>query len=87
MALRRIGQVMIDLAAISDEQRDELLAEQKNRPDELFGKIAEQMGYITDEQLAQALVEQFNADRLSQRDGNSGQRAHRRAGATRSFTA
>ncbi len=50
---------MIDLGFISDEQRDELLAEQKNRPDELFGKIAEQMGYISDEQLAQALAEQF----------------------------
>ncbi len=59
MAMRRIGQVLVDLGFITDEQRDELLREQKQRPDELLGKIAESMAMITDEQLAQALGEQF----------------------------
>ena len=36
-----------------------LLEEQQRRPGELLGKLAESMGLITDEQLAQALAEQM----------------------------
>ncbi|MCA9208067.1 MAG: pilus assembly protein PilB, partial [Planctomycetales bacterium] len=59
MAVRRIGQILIDLGFISDEQRDMLLEEQQQQPGELLGKIAEEMGLITDDQLAQALAEQM----------------------------
>ena len=59
MAVRRIGQVLVDLGFITDEQRDELLAEQKRRPEEMFGKLAEEMGFVDGEQVAQALAEQF----------------------------
>ncbi|HEY2147606.1 MAG TPA: hypothetical protein VGH32_06695 [Pirellulales bacterium] len=59
MALRTLGQVLVDLGFISDDQLDEIKAEHERNPDESLGKIAEQMGYITEEQLAQALSEQF----------------------------
>ena len=60
MALRRIGQIFVDLGFINDEQLHDLLDEQKqNRRNERLGKIAESMGLITDEQLAQALGEQM----------------------------
>ncbi len=59
MALRRFNQVLVDLGFITDEQRDQLLDEQKRRPDELFGKLAEEMGFVDGEQVAQALAEQF----------------------------
>ena len=36
-----------------------MLDEQERQPGEKFGKIAEDMGLITDEQLAQALAEQM----------------------------
>jgi len=60
MAIRRIGQILVDLGYISDEQRDMLLEEQRQNPGQLFGKMAEEMGLITDEQLVQALAEQLN---------------------------
>ncbi|HEY2759411.1 MAG TPA: ATPase, T2SS/T4P/T4SS family [Pirellulales bacterium] len=59
MALRRIGQIMVDLGFIADDQLEVLLEEQKRRPGELLGKVAESLGYVTDEQLAQALGEQM----------------------------
>ena len=59
MALRRIGQIMVDLGFIADDQLEVLLEEQKRRPGELLGKVAESLGYVTDEQLAQALAEQM----------------------------
>jgi type IV pilus assembly protein PilB len=59
MALRQLGQVLVDLGFISDDQLDEIKSEHERNPEESLGKIAEQMGYITEEQLAQALSEQF----------------------------
>jgi len=59
MALRRIGQILVDLGFISDDQLEILLEEQEKNPGELLGKLAEEMGLITDEQLAQALAEQM----------------------------
>ena len=59
MALRNLGQVLVDLGFISDDQLEELKAEHERNPEESLGRIAEQMGYINDEQLAQAQSEQF----------------------------
>ncbi|MCA9248922.1 MAG: Flp pilus assembly complex ATPase component TadA [Planctomycetales bacterium] len=59
MALRRIGQVFVDLGYISDDQLEQLLDEQKAQPGQLLGQVAMQMGLINDEQLAQALAEQL----------------------------
>ncbi|HTQ37957.1 MAG TPA: pilus assembly protein PilB, partial [Pirellulales bacterium] len=60
MAIRRIGQIFVDLGMITDDQLELLLEEQKRRPGELLGKVAESLGYITEEQLAQALAEQMS---------------------------
>ena len=60
MPMRRVGQILVDLGFINDEQLAALLQEQKRRPDELVGKIAESMGLITDEELSQALAEQMD---------------------------
>ncbi len=60
MAIRRIGQILVDLGFIGDDQLEMLLDEQQQHPGQLLGKIAEEMGLITEEQLAQALAEQFN---------------------------
>ena len=59
MAIRRIGQIFVDLGFITEDQLELLLEEQKRRPGDLLGKIAESQGYVTDEQLAQALAEQM----------------------------
>lgn len=60
MVVRRIGQILVDLGFITDEQLEVILDEQQQRPGALLGKIAEDMGLITDDQLAQALAEQLN---------------------------
>ncbi|GAB5402504.1 MAG: ATPase, T2SS/T4P/T4SS family [Aureliella sp.] len=60
MVVRRIGQILVDLGFITDEQLEVILDEQQQRPGALLGKIAEDMGLITDSQLAQALAEQLN---------------------------
>ena len=39
MAIRRIGQVLVDLGFMSDTQLEALLEEQEQRPGELLGKI------------------------------------------------
>ena len=59
MALRRFGQILVDMGFISDDQLELLLEEQATHPGEKLGKIAEEMGLITDEQIAVALAEQM----------------------------
>ncbi len=59
MAVRRIGQILVDLGFITDEQLEVLLEEKEQHPEVLLGKIAEEMGLVTDEQVAQALAEQM----------------------------
>ncbi|HEX4142711.1 MAG TPA: ATPase, T2SS/T4P/T4SS family [Pirellulales bacterium] len=59
MAMRRIGQILVDLGFITDEQLEQLLEEQQQRPGRRLGKVAEELGYVTDEQLAQGLAEQW----------------------------
>jgi type IV pilus assembly protein PilB len=59
MAIRRLGQILVDMGFVSDEQLELLLEEQAQHPGQLIGRIAEDMGLITDDQLIQALGEQF----------------------------
>ncbi len=68
MAMRRIGQILVDLGFISEDQLEMLLEEQQQRPGELLGQIAMSMGLITDEQLAQALAEQMGMQVVSLSD-------------------
>lgn len=59
MAMRRIGQILVDLGFITDQQLEILLEEQVTRPGTLLGKIAIEMNMINEEQLVQALSEQM----------------------------
>jgi type IV pilus assembly protein PilB len=59
MAVRRLGQILVDLGFISDDQLEMLNEEQSQNPTQLIGRIAEDMGLITDDQLIVALAEQF----------------------------
>jgi type IV pilus assembly protein PilB len=68
MAIRRIGQILVDLGFLSEDRLEMLLEEQQQRPGELLGQIAISMGLITDEQLAQALAEQMGMQVVSLSD-------------------
>jgi len=65
MAHRRIGQVLVDMGFITDEQQELLVDEQHEHPGQLLGKVAIDMGLITEEQLAQALGEQLSLQTTS----------------------
>ena len=59
MAIRRIGQILVDLGFIDDDQLEMLLDEQQRNPGERLGKISVEMGLLTEDQLALALAEQM----------------------------
>jgi type IV pilus assembly protein PilB len=60
MALRRLGQILIDLGTIDEDQLEAMLAEQAARGGELLGRIGISMSMVTEEQLAEALAEQWS---------------------------
>jgi type IV pilus assembly protein PilB len=68
MAIRRIGQILVDLGFIRDNQLEMLLEEQQQRPGEMLGQVAISMGVINDDQLAQALAEQMGMQVVSVAD-------------------
>ena len=68
MAIRRIGQIFVDLGFINDDQLESLLELQQQRTGELLGKIAESEGLVNDDQVAQALAEQMGMQAISLAD-------------------
>ena len=59
MAVRRLGQIFVDLGFITDDQQEMLVEEQSQNPGQLIGQIAEDMGLVSEDELIQALGEQF----------------------------
>ena len=51
MALKKIGQILLDLGLVDDEQLENMLDEQKAREGQLLGQIGLQLGYYSDKQL------------------------------------
>jgi len=58
MALKRIGQILVDLGLIDEQQLETMLEEQPSRS-ELLGRIGVALGFYSDEQLGEALAEQW----------------------------
>ena len=59
MALKRLGQILVDLGLIDEQQLATMLEEQASRGGELIGKVGVALGFFTDEQLGEALAEQW----------------------------
>ena len=59
MALKRIGQILVDLGLVDDTQLATMLEEQSARGGELLGGVGVSLGFYTDEQLGEALAEQW----------------------------
>lgn len=68
MAHRRIGQVLVDMGFVSDEQLELLMDEQQQHPGQLLGQVALDIGLLNEEQLAQALAEQLSLQAVSVTD-------------------
>jgi type IV pilus assembly protein PilB len=58
MALKRIGQILVDLGLIDEQQLETMLEEQPSRAEPL-GRIGVALGFYSDEQLGEALAEQW----------------------------
>ncbi len=65
MAIRRIGQILVDLGFLREDRLEMLLEEQQQRPGEMLGQIAMSMGLVSDDQLAQGLAEQMGMQVVS----------------------
>ncbi len=68
MSTRRLGQILVDLGFLTDEQLEVVLEEQEQQPGMLLGRIAEDMQLITGEQLIQGLAEQLSMQTVSLED-------------------
>ncbi len=51
----RLGELLVRMGALSQEQVEKVVQYQKEHPDLLFGQIAVRLGYITEEVLQQYL--------------------------------
>jgi hypothetical protein len=65
MAMRRLGQILVDLGFITDDQLEQLLEEHQASPGILLGKFAESQNLINEEQLSQALIPKIGGGRCA----------------------
>ncbi|MCA9116614.1 MAG: Flp pilus assembly complex ATPase component TadA [Planctomycetaceae bacterium] len=59
MAQRRLGQILVDLGFLTEDQLWDVLEEQKQSPGEIIGQVAVRMGLVTEVQVTEALAEQW----------------------------
>jgi type IV pilus assembly protein PilB len=59
MARRKLGQILVDLGYLTEDQLWDVLEEQKQSPGEVIGRVAVRMGMVTDNQVTEALAEQW----------------------------
>ncbi|MEX0717565.1 MAG: ATPase, T2SS/T4P/T4SS family [Planctomycetaceae bacterium] len=59
MAQRRLGQILVDLGHLTEDQLWDVLEEQKQSPGEIIGQVAVRMGLVTEAQITEALAEQW----------------------------
>ena len=56
MAQRRLGQILVDLGYLTEDQLWDVLEEQKQSPGEIIGQVAIRMGLVTVVQVTEALA-------------------------------
>ena len=59
MAARKLGQILVDLGYLTEDQLWDVLENQKQSPGEVIGMIAVRMGLVTEAQVTEALAEQW----------------------------
>ncbi len=59
MAQRKLGQILIDLGYINDDQLWDILEDQKQNPGTVLGQVAVRMAMVTQAQVTEALAEQW----------------------------
>lgn len=59
MAQRRLGQILVDLGYLTEDQLWDVLEEQKQSQGEIIGQVAIRMGFVNEAQVTEALAEQW----------------------------
>ncbi len=59
MAQRRLGQILVDLGHLTEDQLWDVLEEQKQGAGEIIGQVAIRMGFVTEAHVSEALAEQW----------------------------
>ncbi len=70
MASRRLGQILVDLGYITEDQLWDILEEQKKSPGEIIGRVALRLGLVTETQITEALAEQWGMAVVNLKDTN-----------------
>ncbi|MCA9085751.1 MAG: Flp pilus assembly complex ATPase component TadA [Planctomycetaceae bacterium] len=69
MAQRKLGQILVDLGHLTDDQLWDVLEEQKQSSG-LIGQVAVRMGFVTEAQVTEALAEQWGMPIISLAETN-----------------
>jgi type IV pilus assembly protein PilB len=59
MAARKLGQILVDLGHLSEDQLWDVLEAQNQSPGEIIGRVAIRLGLVTESQVSEALAEQW----------------------------
>ena len=59
MAQRRLGQILVDLGYLTEDQLWDVLESQKQSQGEIIGQVAIRMGFVNEGQVTEALAEQW----------------------------
>jgi type IV pilus assembly protein PilB len=59
MAQRRLGQILVDLGYLTEDQLWDILEAQKQSQGEILGQVAIRMGFVSEAQVTEALAEQW----------------------------
>lgn len=70
MAARRLGQILVDLGYLSEDQLWDVLEEQKKSPGEVIGRVAVRLGLVTEAQVTEALAEQWGMPVINLKETN-----------------
>ncbi len=70
MAARRLGQILVDLGDLTEDQLWDILEEQKKSPGEVIGRVAVRMGLVTEAQVTEALAEQWGMPVVNLKETN-----------------
>jgi type IV pilus assembly protein PilB len=70
MAQRRLGQILVDLGYLTEDQLWDVLEEQKQTAGEIIGQVAIRMGLVTEVQVTEALAEQWGMPVVSLAETN-----------------
>ena len=70
MAKRRLGQILVDLGYLNEDQLWDILEEQKQSPGEVIGRVAIRMGLVSESQVSEALAEQWGMQVVNLKETN-----------------